>query len=119
MTPLFAADPEIGTIIIIVLVGVGLMVGLIALLAFFNFVQLWIQCLLTGARIGIVDMIRMKLCKVDYSMIVRQKIALVQAGVKVSAQEMEAHVLSRGNVQKVVRAVIPAPKARIDLPCPV
>ena len=49
-------------------------------------------------------------------MIVRQKIALVQAGVKVSTQEMEAHYLSSGNVQKVATAVIAAHKAGMDLP---
>src|SRR5215470_1673948 len=81
-------------------VGIGVVLFLISLFIFFNFVQLWIQSLLTGAKIGILDMIRMKLCKVDYALIVRQKIALVQAGVKVSTQEMEAHYLSRGNVQR-------------------
>jgi uncharacterized protein YqfA (UPF0365 family) len=96
--------------------GIALVVGLVCLFIFFSFLQLWIQCVLTGARIGILDMIRMRLCKVDYSMIVRQKIALVQAGVKASTQEMEAHVLSRGNVQKVVGAVIAAHKAGMDLP---
>ena len=100
----------------LVIGGIGLIVGLIFLFVFFSFLQLWIQCLLTGARIGILDMIRMKLCKVDYAMIVRQKIALVQAGVKVSTQEMEAHFLSRGNVQKVAGAVIAAHKAGMDLP---
>jgi len=49
-------------------------------------------------------------------MIVRQKIALVQAGVKVSTQEMEAHYLSRGNVPKTATAVIAAHKAGMDLP---
>ncbi len=88
----------------------------IVLVVFFSFVQLWIQCFLTGAKIGIMDMVRMKLCKVDYAMIVRQKIALVQAGVKVSTQEMEAHYLSRGNVQRVAAAVIAAHKAAMDLP---
>src|SRR5215471_1874933 len=81
---------------LIVVLIIAALAGLVVLFVFFSFVQLWIQCLLTGARIGIVDMIRMKLCKVDYSMIVRQKIALVQAGTKVSTQEMEAHYLSRG-----------------------
>src|SRR5262249_40175492 len=64
---------------------------------------------------GIVDMVRMKLLNVDYSMIVRQKIALVQAGIKMTTQEMEAHVLSRGNVPKVAAAVIAAHKAGLDL----
>src|ERR1700677_3582625 len=82
----------------VVLGGIGFVVSLVFLFVFFSFVQLWIQCVLTGAKIGIMDMIRMKLCKVDYSLIVQQKIALVQAGVKVSTQEMEAHYLSKGNV---------------------
>ncbi len=99
--------------IVLVLGGIA---GLVVLFVFFSFVQLWIQCLLTGAKIGILDMVRMKLCKVDYSLIVRQKIALVQAGVKVSTQEMEAHYLSRGNVQRVAGAVIAAHKAGMDLP---
>src|SRR5438132_9588426 len=87
-----------------IVVIVLLIVFLIFLLIFFSFVRLWIQCLLAGARIGIVDMVRMKLLNVDYGMIVRQKIALVQAGIKVATQEMEAHVLSRGNVPKVTAA---------------
>src|SRR5436309_3047491 len=58
----------------------------------------------------------MKFRKVDYQMIVRQKIALVQAGVKVENRELEAHYLARGNVPKVATAVIAAHKAGIDLP---
>src|SRR5262249_27627575 len=69
----------------------------------------------TGAQIGFIDMIRMKLCKVDYAMIVRQKIALVQAGVRGMTQELEAHFLAKGNVQKVANGVIAAHKANIDL----
>src|SRR5260370_40863012 len=97
--------------------AVGLIIFLIFMLIFFSFVKLWIQSLLAGAKIGIMDMIRMKLLNIDYAVIVRQKIALVQAGVpKVTTQELEAHVLARGNLQKVVTAVIAAHKAGLDLP---
>jgi uncharacterized protein YqfA (UPF0365 family) len=100
-----------------VLGAVGLIIFLIFMLIFFSFVKLWIQSLLAGAKIGILDMIRMKLLNIDYAIITRQKIALVQAGVpKVSTQELEAHVLARGNLQKVVTAVIAAHKAGLDLP---
>jgi uncharacterized protein YqfA (UPF0365 family) len=58
----------------------------------------------------------MRLGKVDYAMIVRQKIALVQAGVKVSTADLESHYQSRGNVPKVATAVIAAHKAGMDLP---
>src|SRR5262245_42635918 len=82
---------------------------------FFSFLRLWIQAFLTGANISIWDLVGMKLRNVDYSMIVRQKIALVQAGVKVSTKEMEAHYLSGGRVPKTAMAVIAAHKAGMDL----
>jgi uncharacterized protein YqfA (UPF0365 family) len=98
-------------------VGIVLLaICLIILLIFFSFLRLWIQALLAGAKIGILDLIRMKLLGVNYQMIVQQKIALVQAGVPVKTQEMEAHVLSKGNVPRVATAVIAAHKAGMDLP---
>src|SRR6201988_3672921 len=102
----------------VMLIGVAvvLLVGIFFLVIFFSFLRLWIQCLLTSAKIGIWDLIGMKLRNVDYGMIVRQKISLVQAGVKVSTQELEAHSLPRGNVPKTAAAVIAAHKASIDLP---
>lgn len=96
--------------------GIALIVLLIVFFIFFSFVQLWIQAYLANAKVGFLDMIRQKLLKIDYNMIVRQKIALVQAGVKVSTQELEAHYLSRGNVQRVGSAVIAAHKAGMMLP---
>jgi uncharacterized protein YqfA (UPF0365 family) len=96
--------------------GIILVIGVFFLIIFFSFVRLWIQCLLTGAKISILDLIGMKLRNVDYAMIVRQKIALVQAGVKISTQDMEAHYLARGNVPKTAAAVIAAHKAGMDLP---
>ena len=101
---------------LLLVVAVALIAALFFLIVFFSFVRLWIQCFLTGAKIGIWDLVGMKLRNVDYGMIVRQKIALVQAGVKISTQELEAHFLSRGNVPKTAAAVIAAHKAGIDLP---
>ncbi len=100
------------------LIGVGVLaiIFIFFLVIFFSFLRLWIQCFLTRASIGIFDLVGMKLRNVDYSMIVRQKISLVQAGVKVTTQEMEAHYLSRGNVPKTAAAVIAAHKAGIELP---
>jgi uncharacterized protein YqfA (UPF0365 family) len=91
-------------------------VALILLVIFFSFLRLWVQCLLTSAQISILDLVGMKLRNVDYGMIVRQKIALVQAQVNVSTRELEAHYLSRGNVPKTATAVIAAHKAGMDLP---
>jgi uncharacterized protein YqfA (UPF0365 family) len=102
-----------------VLVIVGLIAALfflVFLFVFFSFIRLWIQALLTRADISIFNLIGMKLRNVDYAMIVRQKIALVQAGVRVTTEDLESHYLARGNVPKTATAVIAAHKAGLDLP---
>src|SRR3954466_5354076 len=100
----------------LIVVAAGRVAGVIILFIFFSFVRLYIQSLLTGAKIGIFDLIGMKLRNVDYAMIVRQKIALVQAGVRVTTEDLESHFLARGNVPKTATAVIAAHKAGMDLP---
>jgi uncharacterized protein YqfA (UPF0365 family) len=94
----------------------ALLLTIFLVVIFFSFIRLWIQSLLTGARISILDLVGMKLRNVDYPMIVRQKIALVQAGIKVNTEDLEAHYLARGNVPKTATAVIAAHKAGMDLP---
>jgi uncharacterized protein YqfA (UPF0365 family) len=119
---LFAADPANWYEYWPVALGlVGIVLFVIVLFICFNFLQLYIQAYLAGAKIGFIDMIRMKLLKLDYPIIVKLNIALVKTGLKVTPQEMEAHVLSRGKpaavaLDKVVRAVIAAHKAGMDLP---
>ena len=113
--PLFAA-PESGDLILIIAAGVTALFFLVFLFVFFSFISLWIQSLSTGADISILNMIGMKLRKVPHVMIVNQKIALVQAGVKVNTQDMEAHYLAGGRVPQTVKAVIAAHKAGLDLP---
>src|ERR1700730_16719592 len=118
MAHLLFADNYLGIpteawLVVAAVVGILLVIFLIVL---FSFARLWVQCLVTGADVGIIDMFSMKLANVDYAMIVRQKIALVKAGVKITNNELQQHYLSRGNVPKVALAVIAAHKAGIDLP---
>lgn len=117
-TPILAQGPGLGDgkVWILVVAGIALLIGIFMLVVFFSFVRLYVQSLLTGAKIGIFDLVGMKLRNVDYSMIVRQKIALVQAGVRISTEELESHFLARGNVPKTSTAVIAAHKAGMDLP---
>jgi len=103
-------------IVLIIVAAIAALIFLVFLFIFFSFVRLWIQSLLTGANIGIGSLIGMKLRNVNYTMIVQQKIALVQAGVKISTADLESHYLARGNVPKTTAAVIAAHKAGLDLP---
>src|SRR5437879_8072789 len=115
--PLLAANDFLNTSNLLVLLAlIGVLVFGLILLVFFSFINLWLQAFLTGARVGFFDLVAMKFRKVDYAMLVRQKIALVQAGVKVGTNDLEAHYLARGNVPKVATAVIAAHKAGIELP---
>src|SRR5438105_1031285 len=100
----------------LIVLGIVALIAVIVAIVLLSYFQLWFQAYLTGARIGFLDLIGMKFRKVEYAMIVRQKIALTQAGVKVENRELEAHYLARGNVPKVATAVIAAHKAGIDLP---
>lgn len=103
---LVAADNPFGDKLWLVIGAIALLIIGFFLVIFFSFFRLWIQAVFTGAKVTPVDLIGMKLRNVDYGMIVRQKIALRQAGVKVDNEELEAHYLARGNVPKVAAAVI-------------
>ncbi len=119
LRPLFAQTADPSQYWLLALGLVGLILFLFVMFICVNFIQLWIRAYLAGAKVGFIDMIRMKLQKLDYSTIVQQNISLVKAGLKVTPQEMEAHVLARGRIEplvKVVRAVIAAHKAGMDLP---
>ncbi len=95
---------------------VGVAAGLGFLWLLFTFLSLYVRCLLTGAGVGLFDLARMKWCHVDYEVIVKEKIKLTLAGLPdVRAQDLEAHALARGNVTKVVDAVVAAHKAGIAL----
>lgn len=111
-----ASNLSQGQIIWIAVILIAVLVFLVFLFIFFSFIRLWIQALLTRADISIFNLVGMKLRNVDYAMIVRQKIALVQAGVRITTEELESHFLARGNVPKTATAVIAAHKANLELP---
>jgi uncharacterized protein YqfA (UPF0365 family) len=102
---------ETGTIVLIIL-GV---VVFILLCVFLYFFKVWIRALASGARVTIASLIGMKLRKVSPLVIVDARIMAVKAGLDVSTNDLETHYLAGGNVNKVVRALIAADKANIEL----
>jgi len=88
--------------------------GVIFLFVFLSFLHLWIQCVLTGADISIWNLIWMKLRKINYEMIVKQKIALVQTGVKVATAELEARRIPSNTREGEIRSAScgPSPSRR-------
>ncbi len=80
-----------------------------------QFINLYIQALLSGARVTIVDLIGMRLRKVDVRTIVFSRIRAVKAGLEISTNQLETHYLAGGRVPNVVSALIAALRAKIDL----
>ena len=116
-TVLFAA--EFGDYLMLV-VGGGLFLGLLIFLAIFaRYFNLWIQCKMTGAGISFLNLVMMSLRKVNPTLIVRSKIMAVQAGLEraypITTRAMEAHLLAGGNVPKVIKALVAAHRARLDI----
>ncbi|MBW8039698.1 MAG: UPF0365 family protein [Planctomycetes bacterium] len=101
----------IGVALLVVLVLVVLVFFLLAL----KFFRLWLQAKLSRADVKFSELIGMWLRKVDTRTIVISKITAVQAGLSLTTQDLESHYLARGNVPNVVRALIAANRANIDL----
>ena len=121
----FAAQPlpdnagELSQLLFIIGTFIVLIILLIAAVVFVRYFRLWIQSVTTGAGIGIFDLLGMTFRKVSPAVIVRSKIMAVQAGIGeesgVTSKSLEAHYLAGGNVPLVIRALIAANKAKIDL----
>ncbi|MGI6120166.1 MAG: flotillin-like protein FloA [Desulfosporosinus sp.] len=98
-------------IIIIVLAFV-----LLSLILSFIPVGLWISALAAGVNVGIFNLIGMRLRRVIPSRIVNPMIKGHKAGLMVTTNQLEAHYLAGGNVDRVVNALIAAERAAILLP---
>jgi len=96
-----------------------LIIIIIALIVLFYFVgsaiSLWVQALVSGASVGLVNIVFMRFRKIPPKLIVNSKIMAVKAGINISTNDLESHYLAGGDVMRVVQALIAADKANIDL----
>ena len=99
------------------LILIWAVIGIILLIVFLWFfpVTLWFQALISGVRISLLQLILMRWRKVPPRIIVMAMITGTKAGLRLDANELEAHYLAKGNVPKVVNALISADKANIVL----
>ena len=97
------------------IISVIIIIAVIAL--FFNFVPLglWISAIAAGVNVGIFNLIGMRLRRVPASQIVLPLIKANKAGMDVNVNQLEAHYLAGGNVDRVIDALIAAHRAQIPL----
>ncbi len=92
-------------------------VVVLLILLFFIFVPvgLWISAIASGVKIGIFNLIGMKLRRVRPATIVLALIKATKAGLSLKVNQLEAHFLAGGSVDNVVNALIAAERAGISL----
>ena len=97
---------------IVLLCVLGLLVVL-----FFVFVPvgLWISAVAANVKVGIFNLVGMRLRRVAPAKIVFPLIKATKAGLEVKVNQLEAHYLAGGDVDRVVNALIAAQRAVMDL----
>jgi uncharacterized protein YqfA (UPF0365 family) len=78
-------------------------------------VNLWITAIFSGVRVGLFELVFMRIRKVPPRVIVESLITSTKAGLKLTSNDLETHYLAGGNVPNVIRALISADKANIHL----
>lgn len=101
--------------VIFLLVLIGLGVFFLALLLSFVPVGLWISAWAAGVKIGLFNLVGMRIRKVVPARIVNPLIKANKAGLNLAIDKLEAHYLAGGNVDRVINALIAAQRADIDL----
>ncbi len=100
------------TLIILIVAVVILLIVFFYYCPFF----LWISARASGVRISLIQLVLMRIRKVPAALIVRAMIEAHKAGLNdITRDDLEAHYLAGGNVDKVVHALVSAAKANIDL----
>ena len=105
---------DIGVLGVFVLLLV--VVAALILLLYLVPLPLWVAAWASGAYVGLLTLIGMRLRRVPPSTVVTARISAAKAGLDISINDLEAHYLAGGNVVNVVNAMISADKANIPLP---
>ena len=100
-----------------VLVIIIIVAAIIFLALFFSFVPigLWISATASGVKVGIFQLVAMRIRKVVPVRIINPMIKATKAGLDLSLNKMEAHYLAGGNIDRVVNALVAAQRAGIPL----
>ncbi len=94
---------------------VVILVGLWIVLYFFP-VNLWITALFSGVSVNLMTLVFMRFRKVPPGLIVQSLILANKAGIKdITIDRLETHYLAKGRLNSVIKALIVADKANLNL----
>jgi uncharacterized protein YqfA (UPF0365 family) len=92
----------------------------VCIILFFVFIYyfpigLWITAIFSGVKVGLFDLVFMRIRKVPPSVIITSLITANKAGLNLTSSDLETHYLAGGHVPSVIKALISADKANIAL----
>ena len=90
-----------GTVALVAVLAVAGLITLIVLMFVIQFFDLWLQAQLSGARVRFLDIIGMRLRKVEPRIVVRSRIRAVKAGLEISTAQLETHHLAGGRADTI------------------
>jgi uncharacterized protein YqfA (UPF0365 family) len=93
-----------------------LAVAILSMVLYLVPIPLWIAAWASGAYVGLLTLVGMRLRRVPPGTVVTARISSVKAGLDLPLNDLEAHYLAGGNVVSVVNAMISADKANIPMP---
>ena len=85
--------------VVVVLVLLAVVIGVLP-------IRIWFRALVSGVKVSMARLIGMKWRGVKVATIVDAYISAMKAGLNVSIDELETHVLAKGDAIKVVNALI-------------
>jgi len=100
----------IGTVIMVLII-------VVMIVSLFRFIPvgLWVTALFSGVKISILTLVGMNIRRVRPTDIVNPMIKATKAGLDLTIDKLEAHLLAGGDVNTVVNALIAAQRANINL----
>ena len=96
---------------------IAIFAGIVLFFVFLYYfpVGLWITALFSGVKVGLFDLLFMRIRKVPPGVIVNSLITATKAGLQLTTSELETHYLAGGHVPSVIKALISADKANIAI----
>ncbi|MCL2677828.1 MAG: flotillin-like FloA family protein [Clostridiales bacterium] len=79
-------------------------------------VSLWVKARNAGVKVGMIDLMGMRMRRTPPAKIVLPYIRAIQAGLNLNVRQLESHYLVGGNAENVVDAMIEAGRTGSPLP---
>ena len=101
---------NLGTIIAVAIILIVVLILLVMIQP-----SLWFRALISGTWVSVPVLLRMRIKRLDSRMLINSYIKARKSGVKISMSQLEVHAQARGNVEKVIEALIASHNAGVAL----